>query len=135
MEGERIHFTPAIAAIVLLAHLLSAEGVCPETPRLKPLRCVCGEFTNSTGGPVSNVLVKVLKDGTEVASMNSGEDGKFAFGELKPGSYELTAQAASYRTFRSPIVVAKPTKKCTHRLAIFLDIGGLESCGSRVVKR
>jgi len=135
MERKRILFAALIGGIVLTAHQLSAEVICGEELRLKPVRCVCGRLTNATGGPVSSVIVTVLKGGTEVASIKTGQDGKFIFDELKPGIYELNAQAAGYRIFRSSIVVAKPEKKCRHGLAIFLAAGNMESCGSRVIKQ
>ena len=75
----------------------------------------------------------VIKDGTEVAHVKTGQDGKFRFGELKSGNYELIGDATGYRTFRSAIVVAKPENKC--KQAILLDTGGLESCGSHVIKQ
>lgn len=135
MERKLILLATIIAGILLPARQLSAEVVCGKEPRLKPLRCVCGKLTDASGGPVTGAIVRVLKDGAEVASVKSGQDGKFMFGELKSGNYELIAQADGYRVFQSPIAVAKPQKRCGRGLAIFLDVGGLESCGSRVMKQ
>jgi hypothetical protein len=135
MEGKCILFAAIIAGILLPARQLSSEVICGKDLRLKPLRCVCGKLTDATGGPVPGVIVKVVKDGTEVASLKTGQDGKFKFVELNSGNYELNAQADGYLIFRSPIVVAKPEKRCRRGLAIFLDTGGLESCGSRVMKQ
>jgi hypothetical protein len=137
MEKKRNLFATIMAGLFLLpaAGSLSAEVICGKEPRLKPVRCVCGKLIDPTGGPVSAVIVKVLKDGTEVATMVTAGDGKFIFGELKSGNYELNAQADGFRMFRSPIVVAKPAKKCRRGLVILLDTGGLESCGSRVIKQ
>jgi hypothetical protein len=122
------------AGVLLPIRLLIAEVICDKELPLKPLRCVCGKLTNVTGGPVSEAMVTVLKDGFEVGRGKTGQDGKFTLGQLKSGHYELNAQADGYRTFRSPIVVAKPEHRCRHGLAIFLDTGALESCGSRVMK-
>lgn len=122
-----------LAVILLPVWVSSGEVVCGKEPRLKPVQCVCGTFTNATGGPVPNVTVTVLNKGTEVARLRTGQDGKFKFGELKQGDYELAADAVGYRSFRSPIVVSKPKNQCKCRLLIFLDAGGLESCGSRVI--
>jgi hypothetical protein len=133
VEGKRIRFISIIAGILVPVCLSSAEVVCGEQMRLKPLRCVCGNFTNAAGEPVPEVMVMVIKDGTEVAHVKTGQDGKFRFGELKSGNYELIGDATGYRTFRSAIVVAKPENKC--KQAILLDTGGLESCGSHVIKQ
>ena len=135
MDLTRIRFVVIVATVLLPLRLLTAEVICDKVLPLKPLRCVCGKLTDATGAPVPDAMVTVLKDGIEVAHMKSGQNGKFTFSELKPGSYELDARSAGYRPFRSPIVVAKPEKRCRHRLPIFLDTSGLESCGSRVMKQ
>ena len=62
-------------------------------------------------------------------------DGKFTFTDLKPGTYDLTAEATGFRTFQSAIVLTAPPKKCRRGLVILLDTGGLESCGSYVMKQ
>jgi len=135
VEGKRIRFISIIAGILVLVCLSSAEVICGKEPPLKPLRRVCGNFTNAAGEPVPEVMVVIIKDGTEVARVKTGQDGKFRFGELKSGNYELMGQATGYLTFRSAIVVAKPENKCKRGLAIYLDTGGLESCGSHVIKQ
>jgi len=135
MKRKRLLLAAILAGILLPAHQLRAEVTCPRQLRLKPVRCVCGRLTDPTGGPVSGVVVRVLKSGAEVANVESDGDGNFIFDGLEPGNYELFTQSDPYRIFRTPIVVAKPEKKCRRRLAIFLDVGGLESCGSRVMKQ
>ena len=135
-KGIRVFLAAIIAAILLPAHQSSGEVTCPKELRLKPLRCVCGALTDLTGGPpLPGVIVTILKDGAEVASVTSDGSGNFIVGELKPGNYELSVQAEPYRIFRTPIVVTKPEKRCRRRLAIFLDVGDLERCGSRVMKQ
>jgi hypothetical protein len=94
---------------------------------------VCGKLTDATGGPVSGIILRILKDGIEVASVESGRDGTFIFDNPKAGSYVLSAQAPGYLRFQSPIVVTKPEKRCRRGLSILLQTEG-ENCGSRVVK-
>ncbi|MBZ5677847.1 MAG: carboxypeptidase-like regulatory domain-containing protein [Acidobacteriia bacterium] len=134
MELTRILLAAMLAGILLPAHQLSAEVICGKKLRLKPLRCVCGRLTDTTGGPVPGVVVRVLKNGAEVASVQSDQDGNFVFDELKPGNYELNAQPDGYLVFRTQIVVAKPEKRCRRRLAILLEVRG-ENCGSLVMKQ
>jgi len=124
-----------LAGILLPCWLLTAEVICFEQMRLKPLHCVCGKFTDMLNEPVAAVTVIAFRDGKEVARTTSGQDGRFRFEVLKPGSYELRADPLGYREFRCPIVVSTPGTKCKRRLTIFLDASGLESCGSRVVKQ
>jgi len=135
MERKRIFLAAIIAGTLLPALQLRAEVTCPKQLRIKPVRCVCGRLTDPTGAPVSGVVVRVLKAGAGVASVNSDGDGKFIFEGLEPGNYELSAQLAGYLAFRTQIVVAKPEKKCKRKLAILLEIGGLENCGSLVTKQ
>jgi len=102
---------------------------------LKPVRCVCGKLIDPIGGPVSGATVKVLKDGTDLATVETAGDGTFIFSELKPGTYELNAHVNGLLPFRSPIVVANPAKKCRHGLVIVLVLPYPDNCGSYVMKR
>jgi len=120
---------------LLLAGTSRAEVICGKTRPLRPVHCVCGKLIDPTGGPVSGATVKVVKDGTGLATMKTGSDGKFIFGELKPGSYELNAEVGYLRPFRSPIVVANPAKKCRRGLVIMLVVFYPDNCGSYVMKR
>jgi hypothetical protein len=129
-------FATIMAGLLLVpAGTSRAEVICAKELRLKPVRCVCGTLFDASGGPVSDVIVKVLKDGTDLATVKTAGDGKFIFGELKAGNYELSAEAVGFRPFRSPIIVSNPATKCRRGLGIFLDTGGLDSCGSRVMKQ
>src|SRR5271157_2166531 len=83
-------FFPVPAAVSL-----SGEVICPPNPRLKPLRCVCGKLIDPLGGPVSGAIVTVLNDGTGLARVETAGGGKFAFGELKSGDYELSCRSGS----------------------------------------
>jgi hypothetical protein len=106
-----------------------------ETTRLKPLRCVCGTIIDESGEVVLRADVVILKDGTEIATVETGKNGKFSFQAIKPGSYDLQARAFGFRVFSAPIVVANPAKKCRQRLEIVM-VGGLETCLEvRVVNR
>ncbi|HEX5430819.1 MAG TPA: carboxypeptidase-like regulatory domain-containing protein [Bryobacteraceae bacterium] len=122
--------------LLLTAGPLSAEVICKAEPPLKPVRCVCGKLVDQSGVPVSGATVKVIQNGKVLEIVKTGGDGKFNFAGLKSGSYELNAQADKiFREFRSQIVVSRPSRKCKHRLVIVLVLGGLENCGSYVMKR
>ena len=67
-----------LAGLLILPPKTSrAEAVCGKQRPLKPVRCVCGKLIDQSGGPVSGALVKVNRDGTEVATETTGLDGKF----------------------------------------------------------
>jgi Carboxypeptidase regulatory-like domain len=129
-------FAAVIAGLVLLlpASSSSTSVICKEV-RLKPLHCVCGTVLDATGAPVARATVTILKDGTDNAEVNTGEDGKFSFGEVKAGNYEFSVNANGFRSFQFPIVVAKPDSKCRRALEIRLTLGYPQSCtGVRIVK-
>lgn len=111
------------------------EVICDKVRPDKPVRCVCGKLTDPTGGTVSDATVTVIKDGINVATVKTGADGNFTFGELKSGSYGLSARAEYLVPFQSPIVVVNPTKQCKRGLLIMLVTSYPDNCGSRVVKR
>jgi hypothetical protein len=130
----KIRFTE-VCLILTVALFAKAEVICDKVRPLKPVRCVCGKLIDPTGGPVSGAMVKVAKDGIDVATMKTDGDGSFIFGELKSGNYELTAHAEYLVPFQSPIVVAYPAKQCKHGLLIMLVTSYPDNCGSRAAKR
>jgi hypothetical protein len=136
MKRMRLVYATIIAGSLLLPmEQLSAEVTCAEL-RLKPLRCVCGTIINEAGEVVPRATIRVLKGGTEIASVATGVDGKFAFSELKAATYGLWVGAEGFRLFEFPIVVQNPSKQCRQVLEIVLLAGGLETCESiRLVKR
>jgi Carboxypeptidase regulatory-like domain len=112
-----------------------AEVICGEKRRIKPVRCVCGELIDATGGLVRGAKVTVIKDGTALAIMKTAGDGRFTFDELKSGRYELKAQLDGFETFQSPIEPVNPAKKNRRGLVIFLKLPYPDNCGSEVVKQ
>jgi Carboxypeptidase regulatory-like domain len=120
--------------LVLLPETSQAEVICGKERPLKPIRCVCGKLIDQTGRPFPGVLVRVIRDGAEVATGRTDADGKFLFRGLKSGKFELTADFAGFEPFRSPIVLTKPAKKCRHELVIMMVLTYPDNCGSYVVK-
>ena len=131
---RKLRFTE-VCLILSVALFARAEVICDKVRPLKPVQCVCGKLVDPTGGPVAGATVKVTKNGINVATMKTDGDGSFIFGELKSGSYELTALAEYLVPFQSPIVVVKPTKQCKRGLLIQLVTSYPDNCGSSVVKR
>jgi hypothetical protein len=126
----------ALAGLLLLLPERSwAEVICGKERPLKPVHCVCGKLVDPAGGPVSGALVRVNRDGAEVATVSTDADGKFLFRELKSGKYELVAHFDAFEPFRSPITLAKPKKKCRHELVIRMMFQYPDNCGSYVMKR
>lgn len=129
-----LRFMFVIVSIVGLAH--PEVTSCGKAVLPKPLRCVCGKLIDMTGGPASGVRVTVLQRGVEVTNVETGDDGRFVFAGITPGKYELRITDPTYWPFKSDIVVQQQTRsKCKCKLTILLDAGGLERCGSRIVKQ
>lgn len=113
----------------------SAEVSCSKKPPLKPVHCICGKLVDPVGDPVSSALVRVNRDGAEVATASTDVDGRFLFHELKPGNYDLVAESGkTFVPFRLPITLAKPKKKCRHELVIRMVLHYPDNCGSYVMK-
>lgn len=110
-----------------------AEVFCGKVRPLKPVQCVCGKITDSTGGFTSGVTVKVIKDGIDLATVETDGTGTFNFGELKSGRYELSADIDGLVPFRFRIVVENPAKQCKRGLLIRLEAHYPDNCGSYVV--
>ncbi len=79
--------------------------------------------------------MKVIKDGKDLETVTTTADGKFIFGELNSGKYELSAEGPlGFKTFRSLIEVRNPEKKCRRELVIVLAPLYPDNCGSYVEK-
>jgi len=83
-----------------------------------------------SGATVPKTKMTLLKDGMEVATVQSGSSGKFNFKRVEAGTYELIAQNQGFDILRSPIVVVKPTAKCKRQLQVVLFIGS--PCGGGI---
>jgi hypothetical protein len=132
MKKKR-HPLATILVGVLIQTASRAEVICDKVRPLKPVRCVCGNLVDPAGDPIARVVVKVTKDGKDLATKETDGDGNFILDVMKSGSYELSAQLDGFLPFRSPIVVANPTRQCTRGLSIMLELGYPDNCGSYVV--
>jgi hypothetical protein len=133
MKKKRYQIASILVGVLLIQTASRATVICGKVRPLKPVRCVCGELIDPTGDPIAGVTVKVIKDGRDLATKETDGHGNFIFGELKSGSYELSAQLEGFMPFRSQIVVASPVKQCTRGLSIMLVLGYPDNCGSYVV--
>ena len=123
--------------LLLLAHivLLSVACVaaarattCVELPQLKPVHRIWGVVFFPSGDTVVNAKVSVLRNGKEVATQQTDEDGKFSFQSLKPGPYELRVQAtAAFPTASTKVVLVSPEAKPKREIVITLDF---QACSS-----
>jgi hypothetical protein len=60
-----------------------------------------GTVTDSSGAVVANVSVKIVNTATgEVFAGVSNQNGNYTIPQIKPGAYELTAEAQGFKQFR-----------------------------------
>lgn len=59
-----------------------------------------GLITDPSGGAVAGVTVKLRNTATsEERNASTSEEGRYTFSQLLPGTWELTAESAGFRTF------------------------------------
>jgi hypothetical protein len=136
METVRIVLAVIMAGLLLptvTGPLRASEVVCIRTP-LKPVHHICGIIIDLSGAPIAHAKVAILKDETELAGVETGEDGKFSFEELEAGNYDFQARGIGFVTFRFPIVLVRPSKQCKRALEVKLTTGGENCSGARLVK-
>jgi hypothetical protein len=102
---------------------ISYATECLAPPPLKVIHHVCGFVRDPSGAHVADAKVTILKDGSEVATMQSGADGRFAFEELKAGTYDVRVDAKGFVTAVSSIVLVKPGAGCKKELSVSLGVG------------
>ena len=102
---------------------ISYATECLAPPPLKAIHHVCGFVKDPSGAHVADAKVTILKEGNEVATMQSGADGRFAFEELKAGKYDMRVDAKGFVTAVSSIVVVKPGAGCKKELSVSLGVG------------
>ena len=116
----------ALLFTILVGFLLltpaSSATTCILVP-VKPIRHVCGTVINELGEPIPNATVTILSGEASVASVQTNNDGKFSFEQLKAGSYSIRIQAEYYHSVKSPINIVKPETKCKRALEVMLTVG------------
>jgi hypothetical protein len=116
--------------LLLWSCYTSSADTCIGLP-IKPIRHLCGIVTNEIGERISNATLTVLKGGVEIKTLQADADGKFEFGRLEAGDYELRAQSEGYSVMQHSVKVVGPRAKCTGGLQVVL---GLHVCGSGITK-
>ena len=132
MRSRRALLTAGGAGLlVLLSAISSSANTCVALPGLKHVRHVCGIVINQLDEPIPNARLTLLKGGAELVTIETGADGRFAFGAVEAGDYELRAERIGYLAVRSAIKIARPTAKCTRGLRVVLPV---TSCGGGIYR-
>jgi Carboxypeptidase regulatory-like domain len=129
-------FAVFVAGVFLLmptGALRAAEVICSQQ-QVKPVRHIWGIIIDQSGAPVSRVKVSILKGQRELDVVETGENGEFSFDELDAGNYEVQAEKKGFRTFRFPIVLAKPERRRKKALEVELIVASEACPGVHLVK-
>jgi hypothetical protein len=110
------------------------EIVCSPL-RLKPLHCICGTFIDSLGDPIAHGTVKILRDGAQLTTIQTGTDGTFSVKGLKESNYDLRVEADGFLAFQFKVVVKDPRSKCKRALQIRLATATEHCTGVRLVNQ
>lgn len=118
-------FVPLLLAghFVLLSGSVSATECVGFVPS-KPVRHVAGIVINPIGERVQGAEVSVLKEGKLIAALKTDPNGKFSFGRLEAGTYQMEAHSDGYLDAEFPIVIAEPSLKDRRAVQIGLAVGG-----------
>jgi hypothetical protein len=127
-EDSAVNVGKPLLAIIVGFLLFSPSDIsyateCLAPPPLKAIHHVCGFVSDPSGAHVADAKVTILKEGNEVATMQSGADGRFAFEGLKAGKYDMRVDAKGFVTAVSSIVVVKPGAGCKKELSVALGVG------------
>jgi hypothetical protein len=112
-----------IGLLLFCPSAISHASECVAPPPLKPIHHVCGFVVDPSGEPIPNAKVTILKDGNEVATMQTSPDGRFAFEQLKAGKYSMRVDANGFLSALSPIVLVTPGAACKKELGVLLEVG------------
>jgi hypothetical protein len=112
----------AIGVLLLVPFERAHATECVTIP-LKPVHHLWGVVLNQAGEFVRGATVTVLKGSDSVASAKAGADGRFAFDELKAGTYDIRVDANGYLSALSPVTLVKPNSDRKKELEVLLGVG------------
>jgi len=112
---------------------IATANICVDKT-LKPFRHFCGRVVDSSGTPIPNATVSVLKDGIEVAAESTNAAGEFWFDSLQIGNYEFHARAKNFAKVSFPFAISNSGRTCKRKIEIQLAVG-LECNHVRLVKQ
>jgi Carboxypeptidase regulatory-like domain len=121
------------AFVVLTASALTVADATADVCVYRPpkVRRICGTVLDSSGRPIPNVNVTVLKGGTALKNVVTDETGEFDLDVTRPGKYELDVMASGFQHGRYQLTVSKPGNSCNRALRIEMITGGLH-CGGDI---
>src|ERR1700722_6415003 len=128
MNTMRTFFGSATMGVLLsLPHVASPATTCVALPPLKPMHRICGVVFFPSGDRIANAKVTVLQRDKEIATQQTGKDGRFSFDGLKAGNYEIRVRVDTLGDAYSQVVLTRPQSQSKRELAVNMHPG---SCSS-----
>jgi hypothetical protein len=128
MNRMRAFFASATAGVLFsLPNVASPATTCVALPPLKPIHRIFGVVFFPSGDRIANAKVTVLQGDEEIATQQTGKDGKFSFEGLKAGNYEISVRVETLADAYSQVVLTRPQSKSKRELAVNMHPG---SCSS-----
>jgi hypothetical protein len=116
---------------VLLPIGIASADTCIGPPPIKPVRHICGIVKNELDERIANAKLILLKDGLKVKTVQADSNGKFDFGRIEAGKYDLRAESDGYHARQAQIIIRGPASKCDRGLEVRL---ALTFCGGGIGK-
>jgi len=103
------HFRKAVCLFIigLIVSIAAAADTCVHNPP-KPVHHVDGEVMDSQGRPIPMVKVMLTKNGVLLQTRDTGTNGRFDFGDVPAGEYELRVESEKFISATYSIKVKRP---------------------------
>jgi len=125
MKRVLIFLVPIIGGLLLLQPAgTSFATTCIGLPRLKPVHRNSGVVFVPSGDRIANAKVTVLEAGKEIAEQQTGVDGRFAFGQLRAGNYEIQVRVNVLGDASTQVVLVQPESYPKLEIAVNLSLTG-----------
>jgi hypothetical protein len=108
----------AMAAGTLLPTVRAAEPTS-ASGSVQAFGAIVGMVTNAAKLPVAHATVTaVRRDGGGIRATLSGSDGTYAFNDLPPGSWSITAEAAGVSALQLPPMLVQSNKATRYDIVL-----------------
>jgi hypothetical protein len=83
----------------------AATSAASQAPNQQPAGSISGTVADPNGGPVSEALVTLVRNGQSVQQARAADNGRFSFAGVAPGTYRLTITASGFESQSISVVV------------------------------
>lgn len=124
---EHVYGYIAAVTMALVIAWPSFATTCVALPPLEHVERIRGVVFFTSGDRIGKAKVTVLMDGREIAEQATDTDGKFVFGELKAGAYEIRVQVQKLPIATTKVLIDHPEPKPKREIAVNIAVHGCSS--------